>query len=452
VAGDRREVFGWMMYAWSYHGFVTTVQTVLLAPYLTGLAQQAVGENGRVFALRGLGAVTAKSFWPLCVSLSVLLQAVLLPVLGAAADYSSQKKRLLMLTGYTGAAATSLLFFVGAGLDFRWGGLLFVVANLSLGATTVVYNAFLPEITAPGERDRVSSRGYALGYLGGGLLLAANLIVISFANDLGFSASHAQRLCLLSAGLWWFGFSLVTFRRLKARPPGQSLGPDQSYLAAGLAGLRGTFRELVRLPHTRKFLVSYLFFNDGVQTVLAMASVFLAQELFVARGLRVNEAFLVGLMLMIQFVGFAGSLVFERIAAAIGAKRGLLLALAIWSGVVVYGYAVLETEAQAWGMGAVAALVMGGSQALARSLYSRMIPPRREAAFFGLYEIANSGTAWIGTLIFGLVVSATNSYRLALLSLIALFVIGSVLLALTDTGRAMQEAGQSERDSPPDSV
>ena len=404
MAGDRREVVGWMMYAWSFHGFVTTVQTVLLGPYVTDLAQRAVGENGRVFALGGFGAVTAKSFFPLCVSLSVLLQAFLLPLLGAAADYSSRKKLLLMLTGYTGAAGTSLLYFVGAGLDFRWGGLLFVVANLSFGATTVLYNAFLPEITAPEERDRVSSRGYALGYLGGGLLLAANLVFMRFANDLGFSTSHAVRICLLSAGLWWFGFSIVTFRRLKARPPGQSLAPGQSYLAAGLTGLRSTFRELVRLPHTRKFLVSYLFFNDGVQTVLAMASVFLAQELFVARGLEVNEAFLLGLMLMIQFVGFAGSLAFERIAAAIGAKRGLLLSLAIWSGVVVYGYGVLQTEAQAWGMAAVAALVMGGSQALSRSLYSRMIPRRREAAFFGLYEIANSGTSWIGPLIFGLVV------------------------------------------------
>src|SRR5260221_149013 len=221
VAGDRREVFGWMMYQWSFHGFVTTVQTVLFAPYVTELAQQAVGENGRVFALGGLGAVTAKSFWPLCVSLSVLLQAFLLPVLGAAADYSSRKKRLLMLTGYTGAAATSLLYFVGAGLDFRWGGLLFVIANLSLGATTVVYNAFLPEITAPGERDRVSSRGYALGYLGGGLLLGANLLFMRFANALGFATSHAMRLCLLSAGLWWFGFSLVSFLRLKSRLPGQ---------------------------------------------------------------------------------------------------------------------------------------------------------------------------------------------------------------------------------------
>jgi UMF1 family MFS transporter len=441
-AGDPREVFGWMMYQWAFHGFVTTVQTVLFGPYVTSLAQQVVGENGRVFTFGE--AVTAKSFFPLCVSLSVLLQALLLPLLGAVADYSSWKKRLLMLTGYTGATATSLLFFVGGSLDFRWGGLFFVVANLSLGATTVLYNAFLPEITAPHERDRVSSRSYALGYLGGGLLLAANLLFMRFASALGISTGLAVRLCLLSAGLWWFGFSALTFRRLKTRAPGQSLAPGQGYLSAGLVGIRGTLRELGRLPHTRNFLVSYLFFSDGVQTVLAMASVFLSQELFVARGVEVNQAFLLGLMLMIQFVGFAGSLVFERIAAAIGAKRGLLVALGLWSGVVVYGYGVLQTETQAWGMAAVAALVMGGSQALSRSLFSRMIPPRREAAFFGLYEIANSGTSWIGPLIFGLVVSATNSYRQALLSLIALFVVGSALLAWTDTARAIREAGQAE--------
>src|SRR5260370_25194014 len=154
----RREIFGWMMYAWAFHGFVTTVATVLFGHSQTDLAQQAVGENGRVFAFNFLGAVTAKSFFFLCVSLSVLLQALLLPLLGAIADYSQSKKRLLVLTGYSGAGATCLLFFVGAGLDFRWGGLLFIVANLSLGATTVLYNGFLPEIVPLGQRGRVSSR------------------------------------------------------------------------------------------------------------------------------------------------------------------------------------------------------------------------------------------------------------------------------------------------------
>jgi UMF1 family MFS transporter len=439
----RREVFGWLMYQWAFHGFVTTVATVLFGPYLTDLAQQAVGENGRVFAFSLLGAVTAKSFFFLCVSLSVLLQLFLLPLLGAIADYSHAKKRLLVLTGYSGAGATCLLFFVGAGLDFRWGGLLFVVANLSLGATSVLYNAFLPEIVPPDQRDRVSSRGYALGYLGGGLLLAANLVFMRFAQDLGVPRGRAVRLSLLSAGVWWVGFSLITFRRLKTREAAKARPAGRSYLAAGFSELMGTFRELGRLPRTRSYLIAYLFFNDGIQTVISVAAVFFAQELFVARGREVDEAFLLGLMLMVQFVGFGGALLFERIATVTGAKNALLLALAIWSGVVVYAYGAFETEVQAWWMAGVIAVVLGGSQALSRSLFSCMIPPQREASFFGLYEIANSGTSWIGPFIFALVVSATNSYRQAVLSLIVLFAIGFVLLVFTDTGRAIREAGQA---------
>ncbi len=431
------------MYQWAFHGFETTVATVLFGPYLTDLAQQAVGENGRVFAFNFLGAVTAKSFFFLCVSLSVLLQALLLPLLGAIADYSQSKKRLLVLTGYSGAGATCLLFFVGAGLDFRWGGLLFIVANLSLGATTVLYNGFLPEIVPLDQRDRVSSRGYALGYLGGGLLLAANLVFMRFAPDLGIPRGRAVRVSLLSAGLWWVGFSVITFRSLKARAAARARPIGRSYLAVALSELGGTFRGLARLPRTRSYLIAYLFFNDGVQTVISVAAVFFAQELFVGRGREVNEAFLLGVMLMVQFVGFAGSLVFERIAILTGAKNALLFSLAIWSGVVVYAYWVFQTEAQAWGMAAVIALVLGGSQALSRSLFSCMIPPHREASFFGIYEIANSGTSWMGPLIFGLVVSVTNSYRQAVLSLIVLFAIGFLLLVFTDTDRAIREAGQA---------
>jgi UMF1 family MFS transporter len=441
--GDRREVFGWMMYAWAFHGFVTTVATVMLGPYLTSLAQQAVGENGPVFGPRLLGSVTAKSYFPFCVSLSVFLQVFLLPVVGAVADYSSLKKALLMLTGYVGATCTSLLFLVGTALDFRWGGLLFIVANLSLGATSVLYNAFLPEIVPPDRRDQVSSRGFALGYLGGGLLLGANLLFVRSADKLGITTGQAVRLCFLSAGLWWFAFSIVTFRRLKTRTATRSLLPARGYLATALSGLMATFRELRRLPQTRSFLVAYLFFNDGIQTVISMSAVFLSQELFVARGLQGDQAFVAGLFLMVQFVAFVGALVFEQIARAVGAKKALVISLGIWSAVIVYGYGFLQTQAQAWGMGVVIAMVLGGSQALSRSLFSCMIPSGREAAFFGLYEIANSGTSWIGPFIFGVVVAATNSYRQALLSLIALFAVGSVLLVLTDTRRAIREAGQA---------
>jgi UMF1 family MFS transporter len=173
--------------------------------------------------------------------------------------------------------------------------------------------------------------------------------------------------------------------------------------------------------------------------------VFLAQELFVARGLPINESFLIGLVLMVQFAAFFGSLLFEWIAGVLGTKRAILLSLALWIGVVVYAYGFLQTVAQAWAMGGVIAIVLGGSQALSRSLFSRMIPPGREASFFGLYEISERGTSWIGPLIFGLVVGVTNSYRQAILSLIVLFVVGAIVLVFTDTDAAMREAVETTR-------
>jgi UMF1 family MFS transporter len=442
---DRREIFGWKMYAWACHGFLTTVASVLFAPYLTDLAQRAVGENGRVYVPHFLSTVTAKSFYPFCVSLSVFLQLFLLPVLGAVADHSNLKKRLLALTCATGSAATCLMFLVGGGLDFRWGGLLFIVANLSFGASNVVYNAFLPEIASAQQRDRVSSHSLAFGYLGGTLHLLASLALMHFAKDLGLTVEQALRVSLLSAGIWWGGFAAVTFRRLLTRSPARPLPAGATYLGLGVSQLIETLRELGRLPHTRRFLAAYLLFNDGIQTVIAMAAVFLAQELFVARGLEQDKTFLVGLMLMVQFVAFVGALVFARIADAVGAKRALVLSLVVWSGTIVYAYRFLQTPTQALGMAAVIALVLGGSQALSRSLFSCMIPSGREAAFFGLYEVANSGTSWIGPFIFGLVVSATGSYRQAVLSLIVLFVSGSVLLVFTDTARAIREAASAGR-------
>ncbi len=438
---DKREIFGWSMYDWANSAFSTTVGAALLGPYLTDLAQRAAGgENGAVLAVGPLGVVTAKSFFPFCISLSVFLQVFLLPVLGAVADYTNLKKRLMALFCYVGAAATCLLFFVTDGLHL-FGGFLFIIANLSFGAAIVFYNAFLNDITTEDRRDKVSSRGFALGYLGGGLLLLANLALVLGAGALGITTGLAVRISLLSAGIWWAGFALITFRRLKTREPAQPLPPGTNYLTIGFIELRKTFRELRRLPQTFRYLLGYIFFNDGIQTVIGLASVFLSQELFVARGLDIDQSFLIGLILMVQFVGFIGALGFERIAAAIGTKNAIILSLVIWSLVVIYAYGFLQTVAQAWTMGAMIALVLGGSQALSRALFSRMIPAGREASFYGIYEISERGTSWIGPLIFGLVVAQTNSYRQAILSLIVLFVVGPVILIFTDTDRAIHEAG-----------
>ena len=437
---DRREIFGWMLYDWANSTFSTTVAGALLGPYLTALAQSAVGENGQVLGLGPFGAITATSFFPICISTSVFLQIFLLPVLGAVADYTSLKKRMMALFCYIGVAATCLLFFITGGL-FLLGGLLFIVANLAFGASIVLYNSYLGDITAEDQRDKVSSRGFAAGYLGGGLLLALNMGLVLLAPRLGIDTGLAVRLSLLSAGVWWGGFALITFARLRTRPPGRILPRGQSLITVGFPEVLGTFRELGRLPHTLRYLVGYLFFNDGIQTVIGLSSVFLAQELFVAKGLPTSQAFLLGIYLLVQFVAFGGALLFERIARLVSTKRAIMISLVIWVGIVIYAYGFLQTAAEAWGMAVALALVLGGSQALSRSLFSRMIPHGREASFFGIYEVSERGTSWIGPLIFGIVVGATGSYRQAILSLIVLFVVGLAILAFTNTDQAIKDAG-----------
>jgi UMF1 family MFS transporter len=350
---------------------------------------------------------------------------------------------MMMLFCYIGAAATCLFFFVTGGA-YLLGVLLFVIANLSFGASIVLYNAYLPDICTEDRTDRVSSLGFALGYLGGGLLLAANLALVIFAPRIGLSTGLAVRIALLSAGVWWGGFAIITFTRLRTRAAARALPTGQGYLTIGFSELGATFRELRRLPHTLQYLVAYLFYNDGIQTVLGLASVFLAQELFVAKGLSNDDAqsFLLGIVLMVQFVAFAGALAFNRIANAVGTKNAILISLVLWAGVVIFAYGFLENTTQAWIMSAVLAIVLGGSQALSRSLFARMIPPGREASFFGIYEISERGTSWIGPLLFGWVVATTGSYRDAILSLIVLFIVGIVILALTNTDKAIHEAGR----------
>jgi UMF1 family MFS transporter len=436
---DPQEVFGWIVYDWANSGFYTTVVAALFGEYLTSLTQAVVGENGVIFHFGPL-LVTAKSLAPFAGGVSVFLQVFLLPILGALGDYSTLKKRLMIGFCYAGAAATCLFFFLTTGRHL-FGAFVFIVANVCFGASIVFYNAFLPDIASEDQRDRVSSRGYAWGYMGGGVLLALNLAFVFAAPSLGISQGMAVRISLLSAGIWWGGFSLITFKRLKARPPARELPADQTYLTIGFAELRSTFKELARLRATLKYLVGYLFYNDGIQTVVLVSGVFLGQELFVARGLQTPPSFLVGILLMVQFVAFLGALAFEHVAKIVGTKRAILFSLLGWCAIVIYAYGFLHTVAQAWVLAVFIALVLGGSQALSRSLFSQMIPRSREASFFGIYEISERGTSWIGPIVFAEVVAYTNSYRQAILSLIVFFVVGTCILALTNTTRAIHEAG-----------
>ena len=249
------EIFGWKMYDWANSAFYTTVVGALFSPYITRLAQSAVGENGVVLDLGPLGAVTAKSLPTLCVSVSVGLQVFLLPVLGALGDYSDLKKRLMALFCYIAVVANCLMFFITDG-RYLFGAVLFIIANVCFGASIVFYNAFLPEIATDDQTDKVASLGFAYGYLGGALLLVLNFLLVQNAESFGISTGLAVRLSLLSAGIWWGAFALITFSLLRSRPKKKSLPPGMNYIRAGFSEIVATFKELRRLPLTLRYLIA----------------------------------------------------------------------------------------------------------------------------------------------------------------------------------------------------
>ncbi len=445
MKNDRREIFGWLMYDWANSTFYTTVVGVLLGPYLTSLAQANVGENGTIFDFGLLGSVTAKNLFPLSITVSVFCQVIFLPVLGAIADYSNVKKRLMIVFCYTGVTASALLFFVSGNL-YVLGSFLLIVANLSFGAANIFYNSYLIDITTEDKRDKISSYGFALGYAGGIIMLVSNILLVQNAETLGLTTGTAVRFSLLAASLWWGIFALFTFSLVKPRGATKSLPANKNVVSMGFAELGKTFGELKRLRYTAQFLAASFCYNNGIQTIITSASVFLAQELFVSRGEEASQSFLLGIFLVSQVCALVGAIAFERLARIIGTKRTLIISLTVWIVIVVYAYAFLQTTGQAWAMSACIGLVLGSSQALTRSLYSQMIPKGREASFFGLYEISEKGTSLIGSLVFGIVVGITDSYRQAILSMIIFFAVGILILTLTDIKRAIHEAGNRTAD------
>jgi UMF1 family MFS transporter len=433
IIDDRREQVGWYFYDWANSAFSTTVVTTFLGPYLTTITNNAADAEGLVYPF-GI-PVAAGAFFPYMVSLSVLLQVLFLPILGAIADYSHIKKRMLAIFAYTGAFATMGMFFL-EGERYLLGGALFLIANLAFGASIVFYNAFLPEIASPDRRDAVSSQGWALGYLGGGILLLLNLILFSNAEAFGLTSGMAVRICLASAGVWWAIFTLIPLARLRTRVPMRRLPPGERYLTVGFKQLAHTFRDLRNYPQTLLFLVAYLLYNDGIQAVIALAAVFGVQEL------QIPETYLILTILMIQFVAFGGALAFGWLAKRTGAKRAIMLSLVVWSVVVVVSYFMpVGNVPLFFVLGAVIAIVLGGSQALSRSVFSLMIPQGQEAEYFSLYEVSERGTSWLAPLLFGLAFQVTDSYRVAIISLIIFFIAGLILLPFVDIRRAALDAG-----------
>lgn len=415
---SRREQLGWCMYDFANSAFYTTVITLFLGPYLTALASNAADADGYVHPL-GI-PILAKAFWSFAVALSVILQVLFLPVFGAVADYGRHKKEFLGATAYLGAIATVGMFFLKGG-DYLMGGLLFLIANVAFGAAEVVYNSFLPEIAPPEDRDAVSSKGYAIGYIGGGVLLALNLALFLGASKIGITEGMAVRISLSSAGAWWAVFTIPTLLTLHNRGAARTLGDGQSAVATAVRQLAHTIREVGKYPQTTVFLIAYMLYNDAIQTVISLSSQFGSDEL------KIPQAQLTMTILMVQFVAFFGAMGFNWVASKTGAKRAVLASLLIWIGVVTYIYWVHSTAAF-FLMAAVVALVLGGSQALSRSLFAQLVPKGREAEYFGVYEITDKGTSWLCPIAFGLALTFTRSFRVAILSLLVFFVSGTLVL------------------------
>jgi MFS transporter, UMF1 family len=365
----------------------------------------------------------------------VILQVLVLPIVGAAADYGHRKKQYLAVTAYVGAAAATAMFWL-KGSEYLWGGALFIIANVSFGASVVVYNSFLPEIAPPEQRDAVSSRGWGIGYIGGGVLLALNLLLYLNAARIGISEAMAVRISLGSAGVWWAVFTIPTLLTLRNRAP--ALPPSDPAVAAVLGQLRRTVADIRRYPQTMTFLIAYLLYNDAIQAVLALASQFGNDEL------KIPVSYLTLAILMVQFVGFFGAIGFQWLAAVTGAKRAIIVSLALWTATLIYLFAWVYSTQAFFIAAAIVAIVMGGSQALSRSLFAQLIPPGKEAEYFSIYEVSDKGTSWVSPLVFGLALQITHSYRQAILSLIIFFIAGLLVLTKVDVKQGALEAAAIE--------
>jgi MFS transporter, UMF1 family len=440
----RREQRAWYWYDWANSGYVTTVATVLFAPYLISVAEQAAcgyaGTADRACKtdLQVLGlAVSPGSLVFYVVTIATIVSALVLPVVGAAADRSSRKKQVMAGFAWLGSLAAGSMFFV-TGSNWQLGALLLFVANICLGSSLVVYDAILCEIATPDERDRVSSRGWALGYLGGGLLLAANLAVVTLHDSLGLSTAMAVRLSLLSAAAWWAGFTLIPYLGIRNRPAVAVVPEHGGLVRQSFGQLFATLRDMRNYPMTLTFLVAYLFYNDGIQTVIVSASTYGEKQL------GFGTSTLIATILLVQFVAFGGALLFGKVAERFGARRVILAGLVIWMLVVVAAFFLPEGNISLFLVLAVGiGVVMGGTQALSRSFFSLLIPRGREAEYFSLYQACERGTSWLGTLVFGLVHQWTDSYRPAIFALILFFVVGTVLLARVDPREGIREAGNT---------
>ena len=419
------------MYDWANSAYATTIAGAVLPAYF---ADEIVPEAGyEVFG----ATLSGEAMWGFAAGGGAFLLFILMPVLGAIADFSATKRRFMIGFAIAGAVITMALGLMSPGMVVPTLAL-FLLAQISFVAANVFYDGFLPDISTDETIDRVSSKGFALGYIGGGLQLALAAALILLHESLGITETAAIQVGLASAGVWWLAFGLFSFKRVpetgSSTPlPAEYAGKSTvaAYLAIGFRRTIGTARKLLGFKQMLLFVIAFMLYNDGVQTTIAMTSVYATDTL----NLEI-ETILVA-FLIVQFIAFFGALAFGLVADRLGTKQGILITLAVWSGVAIVAFFLPEGQAAPlWALAAVVGFVLGGVQALSRSLYGSMIPEEASAEFYGFFSVFSKFSAIWGPLIFAIISSATGSGHPAILSIVVFFVAGMILLSRVDVEEA----------------
>jgi UMF1 family MFS transporter len=420
VKDQPKAIWSWALYDWANSAFATSVMGVFFpAMFKLYWNGEDVPATESTFRL-GVAAAVAS-----------LVVVVLAPVLGAIADRSGGKKKLLAAFAFLGVLMTGSLYLIESG---AWlpAAIVYVLATIGFSGANSFYDSLLPGIVSEKKVDFVSGLGFSLGYLGGGILLVVHFLVLDKWEALGFEhKGMASLACIASVALWWAVFSIPTLLFVP-ETPGTGVGEGQNVVTAGFAQLRHTFTKIKRLKHTGLFLVAYWLYIDGVDTVIRMATDY-------GLSLGFKQESLMAAFLVSQFVGFPAAIAFGKLGEKWGPRLGINIAIVVYIGICITGY-FIETEVQFYGIAVAVGLVQGGVQSLSRSMYTRLIPPSASAEFFGFYNMLGKFAAVIGPLLMGVVGKVTGSTRLSIVSIVILFVLGGLLLAKVDLKAGQQAA------------
>ena len=432
---NRPELRGWAMYDWANSAMVTLIVTAVFPIFYK-----------RVTAA-GLDKSVADYRFSIATTIALAVSAILSPLLGTIADYAAAKKRYLGLFLALGVVTTALMFFLQQGMWLA-ALVLFALSNIGANGSFVFYDALLPHVARPDEMDRVSTAGYALGYIGGGLLLVFALLMIKAPGMFGLPAGDGltpaqatlpTRISFLITAVWWALFSIPLFRRV-SEPP----AAPRPAAVAGVGTARLAFRQLAEtLRHLRSYrqafvlLIAFLIYNDGIGTIIRMATIYGDTR-------HLSETVMIGSIAAVQFIGIPFSFAFGRMAGKIGSKRAIFLGLAVYCGISILAY-FMTTALHFILLACLVGTVQGGTQALSRSLFARLIPAHKSGEFFGFFSVFEKFAGILGPLFFALMIQATGSSQGAILSVIVFFLVGGALLAKVNVAEGEAQAREAER-------